>query len=397
MSPERPTARLPVRSEFGDFDGRVWLNTAHQGPLPLAAGAAAAQACELKQFPHRIADADFTEVPERLRALLGRLVGADPAEIVLGDSTSHGIHLIANGLRFAPGDEVLVVAGDYPATVLPWLRLRDQGVTVREVRPAGPVLSADDVAASISDRTRVLALTWVNSFTGHTVDLDSIGAVCRSRDVAVVVNASQAIGARPFDAAATAADAVVSCGYKWLCGPYGTGFTWLRPSFGAQLRPQHAYWLAMQAGRTLDQMRDSTIRHDLGVRAFDRFCPADFFDSLPWIAALELMLGAGIAAIAEHDQRLVQRLLDGLDPQRYRLVSPADGASRSTLVVVDALDGQAREWHQHLAAVGIDVAHREGNLRLCPHLFTTAEDIDRALQALHDDPRRRRGRDQPRE
>ena len=77
MSPERPTARLPVRSEFGDFDGRVWLNTAHQGPLPLAAGAAAAQACELKQFPHRIADADFTEVPERLRALLGRLVGAD--------------------------------------------------------------------------------------------------------------------------------------------------------------------------------------------------------------------------------------------------------------------------------------------------------------------------------
>ena len=80
----------------------MWLNTAHQGPLPLAAGAAAAQAGELKQFPHRMADADFTEVPERLRALLGRLVGADPAEIVLGDNTSHGIHVIANGLRFAP-------------------------------------------------------------------------------------------------------------------------------------------------------------------------------------------------------------------------------------------------------------------------------------------------------
>ena len=325
MSPERRTARLPARSEFGDFDGRVWLNTAHQGPLPLAAVAAAARAGELKQYPHRMADADFTEVPERLRTLLGRLVGADPGEIVLGDSTSHGIHLIANELRFAPGDEVLVVAGDYPATVLPWLRLRDQGVTVREVRPVGSVLSADDVEASIRDRTRVLALTWVNSFTGQTVDLDAVGAVGRTRDVAVVANASQAIGARPFDAASTAVDAVVSCGYKWLCGPYGTGFTWLHPSFGAQLRPQHAYWLAMQAGRGLDQMRDSAIRHDLGVRAFDRFCPADFFDSLPWIAALELMLEVGIAAIAEHDQRLVQRLLEGLDPERYQLVSPADG------------------------------------------------------------------------
>ena len=102
-----------------------------------------------------------------------------------------------------------MVAGDYPATVLPWLRLRDQGVTVRAVQPAGPVLTADDVAASISDRTRVLALTWVNSFTGHAVDLDPIGDLCRGRDVAVVVNASQALGARPFDAASTAVDAVV--------------------------------------------------------------------------------------------------------------------------------------------------------------------------------------------
>jgi len=273
MSRQPALSRLPASGEFGDFDGRVWLNTAHQGPLPLAASAAAAQACELKQYPHRIADADFTEVPERLRALLGRLVGADPEEIVLGDSTSHGMHLIANGLRFDPGDEVLVVAGDYPATGLPWLRLRDQGVAVREVRPAGQVLSADDVAASISDRTRVLALTWVNSFTGHTVDLDTIGDLCRGRGVAVVVNASQALGARPFDAASTTVDAVVSCGYKWLCGPYATGFAWLRPSFGAQLQPQQAYWLAMQAGRTLDQMRDSTIRHDLGVRALRPVMP----------------------------------------------------------------------------------------------------------------------------
>jgi cysteine desulfurase/selenocysteine lyase len=391
MSPQPAASRLPASGEFGDFDGRVWLNTAHQGPLPLAASAAAAQACELKQFPHRIADADFTEVPERLRALLGRLVGADPEEIVLGDSTSHGMHLIANGLRFAPADEVLVVAGDYPATVLPWLRLRDQGVTVREVRPAGPVLTVDDVEASITDRTRVLALTWVNSFTGHAVDLDAIGDLCRGR-VAVVVNASQALGARPFDAASTPVDAVVCCGYKWLCGPYATGFAWLRPSFGAQLQPQQAYWLAMQAGRSLDQMRDSTIRDDLGVRALDRFCPADFFDSLTWMAALEVMLGAGIAAVADHDQRLVQRLVDGLDPQRYRLVSPADGPSRSTLVVIDACDGQARARHQRLAADGVDVAHREGNLRLCPHLFTTGEDIDRALEALHDkSPDRPRG------
>ena len=87
-------------------------------------------------------------------------------------------------------------------------------------------------------------------------------------------------------------DAVVSCGYKWLCGPYGTGFTWLHPDLLDQLRPQQAYWLAMQAGRGPDQMRDSTVREDLGARALDVFCPASFGTTLPWIASLLLLLRA---------------------------------------------------------------------------------------------------------
>ena len=252
--------------------GRVWLNTAHQGPLPLAAGAAAAQANELKQFPHRIADADFTEVPERLRALLGRLVGADPAR-----DRARRQHLPRDPpdrQRTAPRPrrQVLVVASDYPATVLPWLRLRDQGVTVREVRPAGPVLSADDVEAAISDRSRVLALTWVNS-SPATPSISTPSAPSASRAVALVVNASQAIGARPFEPQRpqpTPSSRADTSGSADRMGPA----TWLRPSLGAQLRPQHAYWLAMQAGRP-STMRDSTIRHDLGVHAFDRFCPAD--------------------------------------------------------------------------------------------------------------------------
>ena len=84
-----------------------------------------------------------------------------------------------------------------------------------------------------------------------------------------VVNASQALGACPIDVSATPVDAVVACGYKWLCGPYGTGFAWLHPDLLDRLRPQQAYWLAMQAGRGLDQMRETSVRDDLGVRAFD--------------------------------------------------------------------------------------------------------------------------------
>ena len=248
--------------------------------------------------------------------------------------------------------------------------------------PKDETLSADEPSAAVRPGTRVLALTWVDSFTGHTADLRALGEVCRSAGVLFVVNASQAIGARTLDVTSTPVDAVVSCGHKWLCGPYGTGFTWLHPDLLARLRPQQAYWLAMQAGRGLDQMRNTTLRDDLGVRAFDVFCPANFLDALPWTTAVELILDIGVEAIAAHDQELVDLLVCGLDPDRYRLISPADRASRSTLVVLDRIDGTAEQRHRQLIASGVDMAFREGNLRVCPHLFNTAAEITRALDAL---------------
>jgi selenocysteine lyase/cysteine desulfurase len=370
-------------AEFGPFDGRVWLNTAHQGPLPQPAVRAAARAAAQKVAPHRIGDDDFTEVPERLRGLLAELVGGRPEQIVLGNSTSYGLHLIANGLPWHDGDEVLVIEGDYPATILPWQRLAGQGVRVRALRPAGGLLSAAELAAAAGPRTRVLAVTWVDSFTGRALDLHALGTVCRQAGMLLVVNASQAVGARPIDVASTPVDALVCCGYKWLCGPYGTGFTWLHPDLLPRLRPQQAYWLAMQAGRGLDQMRDTTVRDDLGARAFDVFCPASFATTLPWIASLQVLLGTGIGTIAAWDQQLVDRLLTGIDPSQYRLVSPAGGPVRSTLVVLSRTDGTAAQRHRQLTEAGVDTAYREGNLRLSVHLFNTSAHIDRALDALY--------------
>ena len=374
---------LPAAAEFGPFGGRAWFNTAHQGPLPRAAVAATEHAAQLKAAPHLIRDEDFRDVPERLRGLLAGLVGGSAEQVVLGNSTSYGLHLIANGLDWQPGDEVLTIDGDYPATVLPWRRLEPLGVAVRAVRPAGDRLTPDQLAAEIGSRTRLVAVTWVDSFTGRALDLDGLGQVCRRAGVLLIANASQALGARPIDVRVTPVDAVVSCGYKWLCGPYGTGFAWLGQDLLDRLRPQQAYWLAMQAGRGLDQMRGTTVRDDLGVRAFDVFCPAAFASTLPWTAALQLFLGTGLPAIADHDQHLVERLLSGLDSGTYELISPRTGPARSTLVVLARRDGTAEARHGQLSEAGVDLAYREGNLRLSVHLFNTPAEIDRALDLLH--------------
>lgn len=369
--------------DFGPFDGRAWLNCAQQGPLPRPAVRAAERAIAEKVAPARMPDDEFLRVPRQLKEALAAFLGARPEEIVLGNSTSYGLQLIANGLDWRPGDEALVVRGDFPASVLPWHTIERRGARVRYLEPGGPALSAADVEAALTPRVRLLCATWVNSFTGWTLDLKAVGEVCRRHGVRLVLNAAQAAGARPLDVAVAPADAVVSCGYKWLCGPYATGFCWLRPNLLDEITPSQVNWGAMQQGRTLDQMREFVLRSDLGAAALDVFCTGHFQSFAPWAAAVEYLNQFGAARIAAYDQQLVEHLLAGLDRKRYQVLSPAAGAARSTLVVISLRERMRNPGlHQALAAAGVDVSLREGNLRFSPHLYNTPAEMDRALAAL---------------
>lgn len=385
-SPETSTANTSWSHEFSDFDGRVWINASHQGPLPNVASERIEHAAAGKRSPAQIPDAAFKDTPEELRAALADLVGGSSEEIVLGNSTSHGLHLIANGLDWQPGDEIVTIEGDYPATVLPWLRVaRDHAdVHVRSVRrhPSGEI-DLDQLRTTINGNTRLVAVTWVDSYTGTVADLDTISELARTHDALLIVNGSQAVGARAVNVANGIADALISCGYKWLCGPYATGFTWLSPSLLNTLKPQQAYWLAQPAGQDLEHSQNYTIREDLGVRGFDVFCPANFLVVEPWLAATRLFNEIGPQQIEAHDQRLVQHLIDGLDQTTHELLSPVDAEDRSTLVVIRPRRQDVGAEYERLKAAGVDVAARAGNLRLTPHLYNTAHQIDYALTILN--------------
>jgi cysteine desulfurase / selenocysteine lyase len=374
----------PLASDFGPFAGRVWLNAAHQGPLPQVAVDAAGEALRWKVAPHRLKDDLFSAVPRRLRERLGRLLDAPPDQIVLGNSTSYGLHLLANGIPLRPGDEVLLVAGDFPATNLPWIGLNRRGVATRQISPAGSVLGADELREQLTPATRVFCTSWVNSFTGHAIDPEALGAVCRANDTWFVLNGTQGIGALPLSLAEQPVDAVVGCGFKWLCGPYGTGFCWMRPSLLAGLEYNQAYWLVAQ-GDELELGRETKRRgpSPRDARSYDVFGTANFLNFVPWTAALDYLLKYGIEEVAAHDQTLVERLIDGLDQSTYRLVSPRDGGQRSQLVVVSHRDPARNAGVLlQLERAGIDAALRDGNVRFSPHLYNGAADIDRALEVL---------------
>jgi cysteine desulfurase/selenocysteine lyase len=368
---------------FGPFDGRAWLDTAHQGPLPDEAVAVSHEWVSRKASPHELSDESFTEIPRRLRASIARLVGGKPEDIVLGNSTTYGLNLLAQGLPLREGDEILLVEGDFPATVYPWMPLTGRGVRIRFLPAPGGAPDPDELREAIGERTRVFCSSWVFSFTGHAADTDGLARVCRERGVTFVLNGSQAVGARPADVGRMGVDALVSCGFKWLCGPYATGFCWLRPEVRRSLEYRQGYWLAQLPGDDFTRPPASyELRDDLGAAAYDVFCTANVSTFPAWTSAIDLLLDRGIETIAAHDQELVGRLIDGLPPG-WRLRSPRSGPERSTLVFAGPVGERSIEdAHRRLSEAGIDVARRAGALRISPHLHNGADDIDRLLGAL---------------
>lgn len=370
---------------FGDFDGRIWLNAAHQGPLPRLAAEAAGDALAAKLAPHRIGDEAFVEVPGRLRELLGRLIGAPAQEIILGNSASWGLQVLANGLPWRPGDEVLVLADEFPATVFPWLVTERHGVTVRQLELGEPVLEPERLQQELSPRTRVVAVNWVRSLTGHVVDIASLNQVCERSGVHLVLNVTQGLGALPFDVRRHRVAAISCSGFKWLCGPYATGFAWIRPDVLQTMRPVQAYWLALPDGVELDLNREGKhrLRDDLGARAYDVFGTANFLNFIPWAAALEYLLAQGIQAVADHDQALVEQLTGLLEDRGYRFISPTGAGQRAAIVVISAADpARNQAAYRRLTDAGVDAALRAGNIRLSPHLYNTPDQIQYAAATL---------------
>lgn len=340
-------------------------------------------AARQKAAPHLIADEAFVALPRRLRELLGRLIGAPAEEIILDNSASWGLQVLANGLRWRASDEVLVLADEFPATVFPWLFTESRGVTVRQLELDAPVLQPERLARELSAWTRVVAVNWVRSLTGHVVDLAALHEVCDRRGVHLVVNVTQGLGALPLDVSALPVAAISCSGFKWLLGPYATGFAWISPAMLDELAPVQAYWLALPDGVELDLNTEGEhrLRDDLGARAYDVFGTANFLNFVPWAVAIGYLLEHGLAAIAVYDQALVEQLIASLEGS-YQFVSPTDAGERAAIVVSAGDPRQNEEIGRLLAQNRIDVALRAGNLRLSPHLYNTYEEIDRAVGVL---------------
>jgi cysteine desulfurase/selenocysteine lyase len=368
---------------FGNFDGRIWLNTADQGPLPNCAAVAAVDALQWKIWPSRMDAAQYKEVPLRLKGVLARLLGSNSGAVILGNSATYGFEILARSMAWSDGDEVLLVEGDFPANVTPWFSLAPRVRTTVIPLADWTANSTASLRQRLTQRSRVFCTSWVGSFSGSVTNLAEIGRVCRDNGVYFLVNGSQGVGSRPLDVSQSPVDAVTCSGSKWLCGPYGTGFCWVNESLYSTLRPVQHYWLAGEDERVL--MRETRGSSDATFNAcFDVFGTANFLNFVPWIASIELLLGIGIESISAYIDEWIDAFELAIDPNHFRIIRDPACGERSAIVILSHADDRRNE--QIFAGMrnsGIDIALRRGKLRLSPHLFNSRESVQSVVDSFH--------------
>ncbi|HUO86139.1 MAG TPA: aminotransferase class V-fold PLP-dependent enzyme, partial [Thermoanaerobaculia bacterium] len=241
MNESERRARFPVTADW------VYLNHAAIGPLTAAA------ADRLAELARSVAATGDRRWPQRndgveeVRHGVARLLGAGaPSSVAFVENTSAALSLVAQGLPWRRGENVVTAACEYPSNVYPWMILERHGVELRRVaeRPGGR-LEPDDLLARCDESTRVLALSWVQYASGLRSDLSVLAAACRERDVLFVVDAIQGLGALALDVEATGVDVVAAAGHKWLLGPEGVGLLYLSPRAVERLTPTRAGWRSM--------------------------------------------------------------------------------------------------------------------------------------------------------
>jgi cysteine desulfurase / selenocysteine lyase len=376
--------RTDWRQEWFDNEEATYLNLAGQSPMPKVAVRAIQAAVEWKKFPQRIPDSAFFDVPNRIRTSIAKLINAQPEDIALTPGASTGMSAIAYGLNWHPGDEVLTAIREFPLQYATWKPMEQrEGIKLNNVSPSDRFLTTDDVIAALTPKTRLVSISLVRFDNGVLLDAARISAACHAQGALLALDASQACGAVPIDVQAQGIDFLVCAGYKFLLGPFGTGFFWAKPELMANMRPGPFYWMAAKGVEDFANMDFANPAPAQGAKRWDAAETANYFNHAALDASVEFVLRAGPAAVREHCRNLVNLLFERLPKDRCVPMSPLDAKQRGPYGCFAARDPQKTvALYDRLRKENIIVSLREGNIRVSPYLFNTERDIDRLISVI---------------
>jgi cysteine desulfurase/selenocysteine lyase len=315
---------------------------------------------------------------ELIRAHVAHLIHAEPNEIAFINNTTQGIGLIAEGFPWREGDHVVSAAEEYPSNIYPWMNLASRGVSLTLVPSREGRIWIEDLAAAMTARTRVLAISHVEFASGFRNDLDALGALCQRRGVALFVDAIQGLGPLTIDVKRTPIAFLAADGHKWLLGPEGAGLLYVRRDWIDRLRPLGVGWHSVVTHYNAPEP-DFTLKPNA-----QRWEGGTF--NMPGLHAF----GASVGLLLEIGAEVVsQRILDRAEAVRtlaraagwtvYGSTRPGD---LSGIVALERPGVNPDVAAKRLRERGVVVASRRGRVRVSPHVYNNEEDLERLAEGL---------------
>jgi cysteine desulfurase/selenocysteine lyase len=383
-----PSALADARRHFPALDRWIYMDVAGRSVLSREVRAALDAHLDERMLDGADKPRLFALV-ERTRARFAELIGAEADEIAYTKNISEGLNMIATGLDWRPGDNVVLCPElEHPNNVYAWLNLKRHGVEVRMAPPRDGRIDIDAFAERMDRRTRVATVSTVTFAPGFRTDVEALGRICRSRDVLLLVDAAQSVGVLHTDVRASSIDALAVSTQKGLLALYGMGFLYCRREWAERMTPTYLARFGVDLGDAHEaSIGDHAFTLAAGARRFD-LGNYNYVATAAVDASMQQLLRWGTREIechvVSHSHALARGFLDlglpvaGGDPGPHLVnivtVGIMSAAHHGTS------DARGQGLYEHLVANGVKLSIRRGLLRFSLHVYNTADDVERVLE-----------------
>ncbi len=358
----------------------VYFNTAYMSPLLKSVVKAIGAGTRLKETPWKIKTPDFFENVDIVRNLFASLLNVLPENIAIIPSASYGIETAAKNIKIKPDESIITIENQFPSNIYPWRRQEMQkGAKLIHVQQKPESSLTEALLNEINENCAVVAIPQVLWTSGALIDLKKVKALCHEVGAALVLDLTQSAGALAIDLHEINPDFAIAANYKWLLGPYSTGFMYVSPKYFNGI-PLEEGWITRKESQDFSNLVKYTDFYQDGATRFDMGERANFSLIPGVIAALQQISLWGVKNIEDKLRSQNAYLAAGLN--EIGLKTLPENKRGAHFLSATLPKGAPIDFLTRLERKGIYISERGGNLRITPHLWNKQQDFDYFLSEV---------------
>ncbi len=375
-----PRMNKSILNEFNLREDLAYLNHAGVSPWPRRTAEAVRKFADENLYEGSARYLEWLKVEESLKRKAGELINAPSSnDIALLKNTSEALSIVAYGIDWSAGDNIVSSNDEFPSNRIVWQSLAKRGVEFREADLKSAASPEEALFSLVDAKTRLLTISSVQFSTGLKTDLNTVGQFCKDKNILFCVDAIQSVGAVPFDVMDIQADFVMADGHKWMLGPEGLAIFYSSPASRDRLTLNQYGWHMVRALGDFDR-RD--WEPSLTARRFECGSP-NMIGIHALQASLSLLLEAGMESVEKEVLRRSEYLMNIIDSRHeLELITSREQGRYAGIVTFQRLNRDNGALYEYLMSNRVICAHRSGGIRFSPHFYSPIEHLDRGIEMV---------------